>query len=66
MPRPSPCRGAVDATVPHQEIVAIVDVGAASTLDLISRHHEIRSGKTRIGLLQLHLALPSSNVKRMF
>jgi hypothetical protein len=29
------------------------------TLDLSSRHHEIRSGQTQSGLLQLHLALPS-------
>jgi hypothetical protein len=56
---PSPCQGVVDAVVPHQEVMAAVDVGAAAMLDLSSRHHEIRSGQTRSGLLQLHLALSS-------
>ena len=60
MPRPSPRRGAADAAVPHHEVVTAVDTSAAATLDLRSRHHEIRSGQTRSGLFQLYPALPSS------
>jgi hypothetical protein len=50
VPRPSPRRGATDAAVPHQEVVAAVDAGATATLDLSSQHHEIRSGQTWSGL----------------
>ena len=44
VPRPSPGRGAADDAVPDQEAMPTVDVDAAATLDLISRHREIRSG----------------------
>jgi hypothetical protein len=55
-----PCRVEVLPTPPfrHQKVVATVDAGAAATLGLSSRHHEIQSGLTRAS----SRSIPSSDV----